>query len=140
MNQGNSSPTAAAGLRHQPVAVVDLGPEIIEAMTGRILAVEIHGGERGNAQLLDIFSRKELARHLDLSRGAGAHLELIGADDALALEQRIQSERALLRCRGSHQPEIGEPGKLLARGARRIDRQSTCRQPVGLVAPEHAEV
>src|SRR5215469_5418821 len=108
-------------------------------MTGTVLAVEKHRGERCNAELANVMPRKELAVNFHLRDVARTDLELIGARHALAVEQRVEGDCAIARLR-PHQPEVSEARELLAALRRGIDRQSPRRQSVTLVAAEKAEV
>src|SRR5690348_2532085 len=80
IDQRSPGPLARSGLGLQAIAVVDFGPVIIEMPAGgRVLAVQVHRGQRTNTQLLDGTARIELATDLYLRRRARADLELIRA-------------------------------------------------------------
>lgn len=89
--EGAVLPAAVGGLDQQAVAVVDLGPEVVGFRMGA-LAVPEHGGEGGDAELLDGAAQGQLG--LDVHRGdlAGGDGEAVGPGDALALEQGLGDE------------------------------------------------
>jgi hypothetical protein len=136
--EGAPQPLAGREAEEDAVGVVHLGPPVVEPPR-RVLAVVEHGGERADAELVDLATEEEA--HLDLH---GRLLprrddEPIGAGHARAVEQR--EDHQILRA-GSrrHEPEFPEPRELLAPRLRRVDREPACRQPEHLVASHRAEV
>src|SRR5690349_19415320 len=89
-----------------------LGTIVVELASAARLAIQKHGSERGDAELLDRRARVQVARHLNLSDGPRTDFEAVRARYALTVQNGIDRERAILGPR-PHQPEIGEPGEFL---------------------------
>src|SRR6185436_2679155 len=77
--------------------------------------------------------------HFHLRDRARVHVEAVRAGDALAIEQAVEREHAVLRLR-AYEPEIGERRKLLALLRSGIESETARGESVALIAAEQAEV
>src|SRR5690242_10511433 len=105
---------------------MDLGAKVIELTLAAILAIEEHRGHGGNAKLVNGTAGIKLTRHFHLCGAARADFKSIRAGQALAVEDRVDRERPLLRLR-LDQPEIRELWKLLPLGQGGVDGESPRR-------------
>ena len=130
---------AFAGPQRQPVAIVDFRTPV-GGIAPLILAVPVHAGERRDAQLRDVGPEEEFGAHLHDRAALLCGIELIGAGQAGAVEQRVNRDRRMAGLR-LRQPELDETGKLLL-GRRRdgIDGNAAGRAAVLIVLSRAAEV
>ncbi|GJE32632.1 hypothetical protein LDDCCGHA_2820 [Methylobacterium oxalidis] len=142
VDEGPPEPVARR-LHHEPVRIVDLGPEVVEPFRAAgarpVLPVHEHAGERGEAEPLDRPARVERGVDPHPRGCARLHDEAVGAREARAVEEREDRDRprAVLRLAD---PVGHEIRKLLRRGQAGPDRRAAGREPVFLAGAPQTEV
>ena len=90
--------------------------------------------------MLDRLPKIERGGYVGLGFGAGSELELIGASDAGAVEQRVKRKLDGIGG-GLFEPVCGEPRKLLRQAIdAAVDRQSPARKSIALTLRQGTKI
>ncbi len=122
----------------QAIGVVYPGAPLAHR-AGGVAAVEEHGGERRDAQLFDVVADEQPGFHVHHRRVADAHVELVGAGEAAAVEQGVNGHGFRLGG-GPHQPELGERRELLPGRQAGVHGDAPGGQTEMVVRPDGAEI
>jgi hypothetical protein len=117
---------------------VDLGAVVLGLGIG-VLAGEEHAGHGSDADLLGGLAHEDHALHVDDQLLAGPGGVGVGAGDAGAVQQGVEGD-LLVPGLGGEEPELAEPGELLALGRGGVHGQAAGGEPVVVVAGHPAQV
>lgn len=118
-------PTAGVVVNQEAVGIVHFRPPRVQR-SRRVLSIEIHAGQSGNAQLLDGLSCEQHGPDVETSDAARRNHKLVRPRQARTVQQRIHRHACGPWTR-TYEPEFYEVGKLFARWEPGVD----CRAAYG---------